>query len=43
MGKKQKFKSKKNKIDEKEFWVNKYSFTYKHPALITILKWLLFY
>lgn len=39
MGKKQ--KSKRNKIDEKEFWVNEQSFKYKHPVLISIFKTIL--
>ena len=38
MGKKQKLKKRKSKIDENEFWVNKSSFSYKHPTVITILK-----
>ncbi len=38
MKKKQKLKKNSNKIDEKEFWVNKHSFRYKHPTIITIFK-----
>lgn len=36
MGRKQ--KSKRNKIDEKEFWVDKQSFGYKHPVLVSMFK-----
>lgn len=42
MGKKQKSnknkKKIKNRIDEKEFWVNNKSFGYKHPAIVNIFK-----
>ena len=42
MSKKQKSKNRyKSKIDENEFWVNNNSFSYKHPALISIFKFLL--